>query len=47
MLQVSVIIHFGDTFTVSITLVMEYFIYLKDIIFIIMDSLHTRLPQPS
>ena len=38
-------INFGDKFTVSISLVMEYSIYFKDIIFIVMDSLHTRLPH--
>ena len=38
---------FGDTFTVSITLVMEYFIYRKVIILVIMERLHTRLLTPT
>ena len=33
-------------FTVSISLVMEYFIFHKVIIYIIMLRLHTRLPHP-
>ena len=46
MLQVSVTINFGYVFTVSISLVMEYFILHKVIIFIITYRLHTRLPHP-
>ena len=46
MLQVSVIINFEYIFTVSISLVMEYFIFLKVNILIIKYRLHTRLPHP-
>ena len=39
-------INFGYIFTVNISLVIEYFIFHKVIIFIIMYRLHTRLPHP-
>ena len=46
MLKGSVIIKFEDIITVSISLVMEYLIFHKVIIFIIMYRLHTMLTHP-
>ena len=46
MLQVSVIINLGYLLTISISLVIEYFIFHKVTILIKMYRPHTKLPHP-